>query len=342
MRFTAFNGDELTSDKGLPPDYTGTVLTGANAFHISGSFGQLVMQEFSLGPLSICHVVIDWLKPERLICYHHYPPVLFSKIILTNSVYEALKGAGRILMNEGQFNIMTGREWTSVLIAEHAGRHAFVNLTWSAEFLNNAWSDFSVFNSLVQHFCRGLPERISGCISDMNGQMKRTVIDLLQTDFTTRSNYSFNELMLKFLRQLLQELRSPESTKRVISEKHRHMVLRGKQLIDDNPDLRFSTPEIAKKTGINEHKLKDLFPKVTGFTIDEYRKYYLFVRAAKKMIQHPDEPLKNISAEAGYPSVTNFIRAFRKMFCCTPKELRNGTWDVTKLFLSKYVCDETQ
>ena len=62
-----------------------------------------------------------------------------------------------------------------------------------------------------------------------------------------------------------------------------------------------------------------------------YRRYKLFIVAARKIVGDPHEPLKAISNDAGYTSVATFIRAFRSLCHCTPGELRDDTWDVTKV-----------
>jgi AraC-like DNA-binding protein len=331
LRFSSINGDALPFIQGLPRHYSGTIVKGASASHIVSSFGSIVVQEYSTGQMSMCHVSITWIQPERLICHYHYPPVLFSRVLLNNSLYEVIKGAGRFFIESEQFNVLTGSEWTGLMISERPGTHEFVNLAWSADLLNNAWSDFSIFNNKVQHFYRGLPDRVTGRIADITYQMKRTLEELAQVDLQKANDHSFNELMLKYLQALLRELRDPQSVKDAMSEVTRHLMMQAKQLIDENPFKRLSTPEISRKIGTNEFKLKKFFKILTGFNVDEYRKQQLFTILAKKMIQHPAEAIKNISAEAGYPSVTNLIRAFRNVLCCTPKEIRQATWDLSKL-----------
>ena len=58
--------------------------------------------------------------------------------MLENWIYEVFKGAGRTFLEEDQFSLLTGKEWTSVIISEEPGAHHFVDLTWSAEILKEA------------------------------------------------------------------------------------------------------------------------------------------------------------------------------------------------------------
>ena len=347
LRFSTIDGDALPYIHGLPVNYNGSVIKGAVASYITGSFGCLVLQEYTSGHLSISHVTINWERPERLICHYRYSPVLFTRVMLRNNTYEIIKGAGDIYMEEEQFNLLTGRDWTSILITENPGVYEFINLAWSAEILNGAWGDFSsIFNNSLLHFYRGLPQRITGCVPGASYQMKRGINDLMMIDYTSSSGKtSFNEVMLKCIKSTLVEVRNPASIQENISDADWHLINQAKQLIEENLVNGLSTPQISSLIVMNENKLKKYFFLATGFNIDEYRRHHLMVREAGNLIKFPDRPLKRVSADAGYPNVTNFIRAFRKSLYCTPNELRLGTWDLSKLnnhILPESDRDETE
>ena len=341
LRFSAINGDALPFIDGLPENYNGLVIKGAFASYTRGSFGYLVLQEFTSRHLSINHVTIIWENPERLICHYQFSPVLFARLMLKNNTYEVIKGAGDIYMEEEQFNLLTGRDWNSILITENPGVYQFINLAWSADILDGAWGDFSsIFNNALQHFYRGFPQRVTGCVADAGYQMKRTVSDLMATDYTSSfGKYSFNDLMLKCIKFILDVGRNPKSIREEIGEADWHLINKAKQLIFENLVNGLSTPQISSQIMMNENKLKKYFLKATGFSIDEYRRHHLMVREARNLIKFPDRPLKSVSSDAGYPNVTNFIRAFKKSLYCTPNELRLGTWDLSKL--NNYILPES-
>jgi AraC-like DNA-binding protein len=333
LHFSLVNGDSLPFTEGLPNNFAGPLLKCASSSYISGSFGYLAVQEYKTGPLSLRSVFINWQEPERLICHHEYPPVLFCRLMLEKCIYEVFKGAGKTFLEEEEFTLLTGKEWTSVIISEKPGAHHFVDLAWSAEILNEAWKNVSFFNNAAQCFCDGLPERITGAPIELSREIKSNVKDLLKMDGNDRMfKIMFSETMLKQLKCVLSEVKEQAALKKEIGETNWHRINEAKLLIEDNLDKKISTPQLSSRTGVNEFKLKNLFRKVTGFSIDEYRKHLVFAIAGRKIVQLPDTPLKIISAEAGYPSVTNFIRAFRGMCNCTPGELREADWDLSKLF----------
>jgi AraC-like DNA-binding protein len=342
LHFSLINGNSLPLTEGLPNNFAGPLLKGATSSYTCGSFGYLAMQEFNTGPISFRSVFINWQEPERLICHHEYPPVLFCRLMLEKCIYEVFKGAGNSLLEEDKFSFLTGKEWTSVIISEKPGQHHFLDLTWSAELLNEAWKRVSFFDNAAQSFCNGLPERITGAPIELSREIKSNARELLYMDGNDNTfKFKFSETMLKQLKCVLSELKEQPTLKKEIGETNWHRINEAKLLIEDNLDKKLSTPQLSSRTGVNEFKLKNLFRKVTGFSIDEYRKHLVFAIAGRKIVQLPDTPLKIISAEAGYPSVTNFIRAFRGLCNCTPGELREHDWDLSKLFADSMVDFKT-
>ena len=122
-----------------------------------------------------------------------------------------------------------------------------------------------------------------------------------------------------------------ESKKRKMKEVEWFTVHVAKQMIENNLDKQFTTAEVSRTIGINEFKLKQLFPKITGYSLDEYRKYKLFGRVGRNIIQKSDVPLKSFYNEAGYTNYSNFSKAFHKQCSCTPSELRVADWDLGSL-----------
>ena len=110
-----------------------------------------------------------------------------------------------------------------------------------------------------------------------------------------------------------------------------HTVHVAKQMIENNLDKHVTTGEISRAIGINEYRLKQLFPKISGYSLDEYRKYKLFAKLGRSILVKTDIPLKSFYHEAGYTNYSNFSKAFQRQCSCTPSELRSDSWDVDGL-----------
>jgi AraC-like DNA-binding protein len=199
---------------------------------------------------------------------------------------------------------------------------------WSAACVQAVGSDTHLAQVLF-NICDGVPDRITGAAYGVNTEMRTQLAALHQMNFgALRARDPLHREMKKYLFLLLREIKEQQSLKIKMRSSDWESINEAKRLIEtENKPL--STPELAVLIGMNEYKLKRLFPQVTGFKVDEYRKHRLYTMAGKKIIQSPDEPLKNFFEEAGYTTLTSFVRAFRKTCYCTPGELRSDTWNLS-------------
>lgn len=317
---------------GFPDNYIGIKVPGATTSHIIDSFGHIVVQEFETQQMNLSKMVVHWKKPVRIKCeYNHFSPVVFCRMMQNNSMCEVVKGAGDIYLKKDQLCGLTGRKWSGLIISEKPGEHHFTNFTWNIELVNSLLAEDGYYGKISQHFQFELPERLSTTDQDVSDQMKTLLERLLKIDFGDRSGIlQFEEVMTKYLRLLFQDLRGSESVRKKMTEADWYSISKAKKMIDYNLDTQFTTSDLSVKVGVNEYKLKKLFPKVAGYPIEEYRKYRLLVKAARKIVQYPDSAIKMFSDESGYTSLATFTRAFSRMGC-TPGELREDTWDLKKL-----------
>lgn len=332
LQFSLTDGTPLTTTPGFPDSFTGTKLPGATASHIIDSFGHIVLEETATPQMTLSKMLVHWKKSVRIKCQYNYlSPVLFSRAMSNNSMCEVVKGAGDVYLQKNQFSVLTGRKWSGLIISEKSGEHHFTNFAWNADFVNSILKEDAYFNRLSQTFQFELPERLTTTNRDLTDQMKGLLDKLVKVEFGEPSGQvQFEELMTKYLKLLFHDLKVGESVRRKMTETDWFNINKAKKMIDYNLDTQFTTTELSIKVGVNEYKLKKLFPKIAGYPIEEYRKYRLLVKTARKIVQNPDSSIKMFSEESGYESLATFSRAFRRMGC-TPGELREETWDLKKL-----------
>jgi AraC-like DNA-binding protein len=332
LTFSLTNDEPLNLASGLPNNYTGTILQGADTSHAITSFGHIIVQEFSTSNFNFSKLTVRWKKPVRIKCQYHYDsPVFFSRTMLNNSLGEVVKGIGDIYLQSQQFSALTGIKWSGLILSEKAGEHHFVHFTWNLDFINLVLAGETYFDKAGRYFHNGLPERLTTTGRDLNDQISSVLRKLMALDFNAaEAKSNFDDLMTRYLKLVVHELKECGSVKRKMREADWFNINKAKKLIDYNLQTQFTTTELSRRVGVNEFKLKKLFPKVAGFTIEEYRKYRLLAIAAKKIVQYPDAAIKMFSQESGYTSVSTFTRAFNRMGC-TPGELREETWDVKRL-----------
>ncbi|MEO8584023.1 MAG: AraC family transcriptional regulator, partial [Flavitalea sp.] len=281
---------------------------------------------------SIRKNVVEWKTPEKILCHYDYPPGLFTRATLHNSLDEYIKGAGEVHLDKEQFFTLAGSDWKSVLVAQHPGDYEFIDACWSASFLQELLKSDPSLTGSVDQICHGCPERIIMLSGALNNTIIQMLSELQQNDFSAAAiNDRLHVQMKKYLSLITKPPGASDKIRKDIKPADWQHTIKAKELIDANPDKHFTIPEISKIVGLNEFKLKKIFRKLTGFSIDEYRKYILCTRAAKKIIQEPDKPLKHFAEMAGYNGLTNFVRGFRKLCYCTPGELRMERWDFTEI-----------
>lgn len=78
---------------------------------------------------------------------------------------------------------------------------------------------------------------------------------------------------------------------------------------------------LAKKAGFSEYHYHRMFQTIVGDTAADYIRKRRLVRAAYR-VAHSDDRLLNIALDHGFQSHETFIRAFRRLFGCTPWQYR--------------------
>jgi AraC-like DNA-binding protein len=94
-----------------------------------------------------------------------------------------------------------------------------------------------------------------------------------------------------------------------------------RDMIRHNIRRHFAIPEIAKRTGINEFKLKTGFRELFGQGIYGYLQSERMQESAR-LLTETRLTIKEIAGKTGYRSVNSFIKAFRKTFGVTPGKYR--------------------
>jgi AraC-like DNA-binding protein len=328
-RYTLTTGEMLSFAPGVPRGFTGAVLKGVESYFANLSFGRLVIQEYRSDFISFrnVHLILD--GPGRIICYYDYPPSLFSRVSIDNSLKECIKGAGELGLKKEEFVLLTGSKWTGLLSAGKPGDHHYIDIAWPAEIFENIHAEYPGIHGMLLHITDGLPDRLKGPFHRVDTYMQRLLTDMFQLDFNEPiATAIFEEWLQRYLNMILREAKECKSIIKQIGEDHWQKIIKAQILIDENTGTHYTIPQISSMVGMSDYNLKKLFPIATGFKVDEYRKYWLCVKAAKKIVQRPDLPLKNFYSDAGYTSETTFVRGFKRMCFCTPGELRGEEWEL--------------
>ena len=329
LRYHFIDGRAMPMQNGLPPRYDEAVFKGSDSSHFKAPFASIVNQEYNNVYFSINKTCITWIKPESIICEYDYPEGIFTRIVLFQPVHERIKGAGFINLKKDQFSILAGSSWKGEMIPMKPGKHCFYHISWSSQFMHDIIKDEPELLEAINFSLYGFPYRFVNAPNYLDSTMKQVLYEITEMNFASKKNMPvLSEHLKKLCRLIVNHRKHFDPVKREMNEKDWHLSHSAKKLIDENLHTQFTTREISINIGMNEYKLKKLFPRITGFTLEEYRKYKLCVKVGRQIIEQPDEPLKNFYAEAGFSNHPNFSRGFLRHCGCKPTQLRSKEWDV--------------
>lgn len=299
----------------------------AAAAHVQSDFGRIVVQEIQRGQALFRHLHITWEKPVNIVCSYQYKETVLSvRVSGNNPLHESIKGAGNCSLPPHHFYGLAGSSWTSLLSAPRRGAYEYVEIVWPADVVLASPDRSSDISRALLQSIPFVPDRVLGPPYAFDSAMQRTLQDILRPDLPGNGWSDGFRHAQKLLDMMIAELEQQESVKMGIRQADRVLIQAAKELITENLDTQFTIPVVARKVGVNEFKLKKLFPKITGFKIEEYRRYLLCISVRNEMLQHKT-PLKLLLEKAGYTNEPSLIRGCRLYLGCSPGELRRQRWN---------------
>jgi AraC-like DNA-binding protein len=98
-------------------------------------------------------------------------------------------------------------------------------------------------------------------------------------------------------------------------------IRKAKTIVTENFDKHLTIPELAKKAGINETKLKEGFRELYAQSIHDYL-LQLRIAKAKHLLATTQVTIIDITYHVGYSNVTHFSSMFKKEVGVPPTEWR--------------------
>ena len=332
LRFLFDDGSEMPLKEGLPAGYDGTVIMGARHSYIEHPSATIINQEYNNIYFSFNKLFIRWRSPLHVVLDHDFPPGIFTRTPIHNSLQEYIKGAGAIQLKNEQFYLLAGSSWKSCLVPAKPGVNTFMAISWSAEAIGDIIKDDPELKCILENSTAGLPIRFIDAPNALNATMKQLLFEITQLNLAGTKNVAvLADLLKKYCRAMLAERKHFDPYKRQMNSTDWELIHLVRKIIDDNLDTGFTTKDLAGIVDSYESKLKKLYPMITGSSMEVYRKYKLCVRAQINIMRHYQEPIKSFQPASGYSNMPNFSRACRVLCSCKPSQLRSKEWDVNEL-----------
>lgn len=326
------DGSKLLPVQGLPYSYEGHTLPGGDAWHGKASFGCITLQQVktSQGYFRILHIGTNC--PARIRCHHHCEEnLLCIRTVLNHSVTEMIKGGGKQQYDEKQFSLVFGRQWQSLIDITQPGDYVFFDMIYKEGLIAGRARYHEEIKKGFTNTYDHIPERITGKRLFLTLQMHSILLEIRNYPYVHEDRTGeLEEKTAKYLAQALGELDGYNWHKVRIKEKYWQACQLARSYIVDNLDERFTIPELSRKAGISATRLKQVFPLIFDYTIDDYHRYLMLKRIFNEL-GNKDVLIKSIVDRAGYNGASAFAAAFKKTFLCAPSEFNSDQWDIRNL-----------
>ncbi|MCQ2592923.1 MAG: helix-turn-helix domain-containing protein [Treponema sp.] len=113
------------------------------------------------------------------------------------------------------------------------------------------------------------------------------------------------------------------------------LLVRTLSFIEDNLNSDFQTEDIARACYASKSSLEKNFREMAHYSVHDYVTRRKMMKAAKQLIQMPEQSILDVAVEYGFSSHEAFTRAFFNVWNCNPKDFREayiGRGRVPELF----------
>jgi AraC-like DNA-binding protein len=317
MRFgvQSLSHSALVFTEDLPTAFTGMRLGGATVQSATGSFGSLCIQEFDGSNFMIRYTVI---VTEELftVRFKSLFNGLHGFILQHGDIVLAINDAVSLEIKDGQFTLLHAPEPEfEISFQPHQQYILFEILLPDVLAIELAGE----FRQLHLPFSKIKPELWVNPAQYIDEEVKDHIRYILHyvDNPAWRRNYYDNRVW--DIGWKLLAIHIADEMPNEISEEELQKARAVQKLILDNLDKHLLVRELAKKVGISESKLKQIFTKLYGMGIHEYR-IQQRLKLAIVLIQE-GKLVKEAAAMTGWRPA-DLIKAYFKIYRTTPGKIK--------------------
>lgn len=309
---------ELVSE--IPPDYNGYRLAGSKILSNTDEYGVIILQEYSEENFTIRFNVFRFLQ-KIIVRGKSVIPGLQSRVLLKSNLLHRVKGIGKIELKEGQGTLFYADDCEGTATLEKDKEYQSFDVCISAKWVEEMAEAFPVLNKFIPRSGGKKPVLLSHSPIWVSPALKDIIYQVLRCPYNAGMRRIYfeskvREYLLLFLEQSIHTELGDKLSGIEIDAVHaaRDLILR-------NLGARYTIPEIARKVGLNDFKLKRAFKQVHHMGMFETL-HSARMERGRQLLQETDKPMKEIVSMVGYDRLTSFITAFRKHFGYSPGSIR--------------------
>jgi len=268
-------------------------------------WGKFVINELWFEGICICYIDAK-LKDSCNITLHSDAPYWMMNFMLEGSVYVQIGDEKILELTEGQYHTTNNPILFTDIFYE---RSAQIFLIWlTPKFINKLVNEDAMKNMLVN-----------------NGSYRHTrqytlikeILETDQQDYLRRIAIESKVLELLYIQ--LQQAEISRTSTNGFNRQDIERLNDAKAYIDQNIQTPCSLIELARKTGLNDFKLKKGFKALFGNTVFGYL-FDLRMDMAYRLLQK-DIRVSEVAETIGYKNPHHFTAAFKKKFGFLPSQV---------------------
>lgn len=303
----------------LPVGYNGLILPGGNIISSVKEFGTIIFQEIKTEEFLIRYNFFHFLQKLSL-TQNEETYNLQVLMALKNELKQKIKSIGDCSLQQGQFTSLYGPRTEIKMLFKKEKEYYTFHTHYSTSLLEQLASVFPFLQEHIKTETAQNPVAISNP-KWTTFQMQEIVQNILHCPYDENLRQFYYENKIKeFLFLILVQASKKEPEQKILSNEL-DAVHHARAIILSDLEKHLTIPDISKKIGLNEFKLKMVFKQVFGIGVFETL-LQARMQKARAYILETDKPIKEIASLIGYERITSFITAFRKHFGYTPASLR--------------------
>lgn len=316
MVFSFNEHEKFKSSRDIPAELTRYIIPGSEVSTITNEYLKFVLQEF-FSPHCRVFYTISLVDQKTSYRVNEEGSLFVMYLALQHDVHLDIEGMGKVLLKEGQFNMIYAPKHNLTSFHEDGKEYITLSLQYDMPTLQEWASYFPRLAAFLEKVEAGQAAQLFGTHEWLTKDIQDVVYHVMHSPLDTPVAQPYFDLLL---RTLLFHLLN-QSVQRVPASNYTHYEIDGIQaartMIKKNIRYHFVIREISQKVGMNEFKLKNGFRELFGNGVYEYLRTERMLEA-RQLLSEGGRNVKEVAALTGYKSVNSFIKAFKKKFGETP------------------------
>lgn len=304
---------------GLPSE--SSQILGAASFHACWEEGLLCLHKITGGGFTLWHSQHNVTPGNRLQVALSAP--LLSLHLALEGAYSCQQPCPGQSLEKGQFQLRYLPKGDFTVLAD-AAEATCVDLLLPPYYLQLFSPQYPVLSPFLQRVAEGEAALLVPRPLTTSRTMAKRVQQLLNNPFQDGLRHLyFDAQVMELLLEVLEIATGHVATIPPVREDELERIQAVRQLLDAEPQRRFTVAQLARKAHMNVVKLNQGFRLLTGTTLFDYH-LARRMEKARELLETTRMLLDDIALETGYEHLSSFIAAFKAIHGMTPATYRRS------------------